>query len=599
MALSYTDTDGTLIRPGAAAKWQVAQSAAGTSTTGVLCLVGEAATGADYADTGEDVALSYFGPTQKAAVVAKYGSGRLVDAFCAAVAPSKDAGVRGSPSRIYMIKTNSGTKASVALATAYGTLTAKKEGADGNLIQVNVATAVGGKVTVRVLRSLDNISESWTIGNTTVMSVNAHTATITNLVIGATTITSAGDPPTVAALSITKSQFRTLRDLATYISAQTGWTASVVPAYYQLSPSILDQKTVDCHDAGGALVGLFTKDANEFVSALDSSVLVSVTGTAPVTGLPAVTTIPVYLSAGAKGTSTDANFIAAFAAAERIEANFIVPLVSQDHGSDDDTESASTYTVAGVNAALATHVAKCSQFKYRHPRQGFCSFKGSYVNAKLAAQTMAYARVTMSFLDTLVSGLTGSSWFQPWMGAVVEAAMQAACGYRPVFGKSINISGVRQAAGDFSTDDVDNVEDALLAGLSIIGPRRGGGFEFISDQTTYGVDNNFVLNSIQAIYGADTIAQTVSMKMELAFKGQSFADVTAGVAMSYFKSIMAELKRLKWIVGDDASPSGYRNALIEISAPAMLVSAEIKESTGLYFIPISFTITQTQSTATA
>lgn len=598
MALKYTDTSGTLIKPGAAAKWQVSQSASGTSTTGVLVLIGEAAEGPYYGSTGEDVTASYFGPTQKAAVVRKYGSGRLVDAFCQAVAPSKDAAVNGSPSRVYLIKTNQGTKATGTLG-AYATLTALKEGANGNLINLKVVSATGGKVTVTAARSMDSVSESWTIGNTPVLNVCAVTANAVNLVVGATTITSTGDLPTVAALNITKSQFATLRDLATFIASQTGWTCAAVPAFAQKSPSILDQETVDVHSAGGTPTG-WTHDADEFVTALNSSTLVSVTGTAPVTGLPSVTSSLVYLTTGAKGTSTDAGFTAALLAAEQIDANFIVPLVSQDASTTgEDTESGSTYTVAGVNAALATHVAKMSQFKYRKPRQGFPSFRGTYANSKLAAQNMAYARCTMSFMDVIAGGVSGTAWFQPWMGAVEEAAMQAACGYRPTFGKTLNILGARSNAGDFQPSDVDQVEDALLAGLTIIGPRRGGGLEFVSDQTTYSVDDNFVLNSVQAIYGADVVSVTTADRMENAFKGQSFADVSAGVAMSYFKSIMAELRRLKWIVGDDEAPAGFKNAVIEINAPTMLVSAEIKLATGIYFIPISFTLTQVRSTATA
>jgi hypothetical protein len=85
--------------------------------------------------------------------------------------------------------------------------------------------------------------------------------------------------------------------------------------------------------------------------------------------------------------------------------------------------------------------------------------------------------------------------------------------------------------------------------------------------------------------------------MERAFVGQSFADVTASAALSFLKGIMADLKRLKLIASSDDAVDGYKDAKIEIRPPAMLVSAEVKEATGLYFIPIKFLVTQVQQTA--
>jgi hypothetical protein len=221
----------------------------------------------------------------------------------------------------------------------------------------------------------------------------------------------------------------------------------------------------------------------------------------------------------------------------------------------------------------------------------------TYTAAKTAAQTLASYRAFFNFLDVNALGANGVQWFQPWMGSVLAAGMQAAGFYRPIFNKSIACSGVRQAAGDFSTQDDDAVEDALLAGLGVIRARDGGGFSFVSDQTTYLTDDNFVLNSVQAVYVADVIAMTVAQRMERAFVGQSFADVTASAALSFLKGIMADLKRLKLIASSDDAVDGYKDAKIEIRPPAMLVSAEVKEATGLYFIPIKFLVTQVQQTA--
>ena len=701
MALKYVDSSGTLTVPGAYGEWQTAPSASGTATTGVVVLIGEAEAGPNFAT--DDVVQGGFGPSQKAAVVAKYGSGRLVDAYVQACQPSKDSGVKGAPQRIFLIKTNLGTAASLAMTSSYATLGAKLEGANGNLIQVNVTSAGAGKIKIEVLRRLDSIDETFTVGGNIGLTITA--ARTCSLTITATGMASAGVGGSVAALSLTWSQFKTLRDLASYISAQQGWTAAVAAAFGQRSPTMLDQGTysptcatgtatlsgvvagdkltIAGHDfacvasgatgnsfnvgltdtasatnlaaaingsvttgiagvvrAGNANSAVLTvtamvsgiagnsislaqtgghitvpvatlgsgtdtlvkMDAADFTNAISGSRLVKVT-VAPTAGLPTVMSAPSYLSGGLRGTSSDQNFIDAMAQAKRIRANFVVPLISQDATSVDetDTDAGSTYTVAGVNAALLSHIIECSQFKARRPRQGFASIRDTYINQKTAAQNQASPRISMSFLDILDSGQSGLGWFQPWMEAVVAASFQAAAFYQSIFGKVLNISGARHyQSGQFVTETTDQEEDALDAGLLIVAPRDDGGFEFVSDQTTFGADDsNTVLNSIQGVYVADTILMTTQAIMERTYKGKNFADVTAGAAMSTFKACMSNLRRLKLIKGTPDVPAGYKDAVISISPPTMMVSAEVKEATSLYFMKLDFLITQSTDTATA
>jgi hypothetical protein len=197
MALTYDDVNGRLVIPGAPASWDVAPSTAGTSATGILVLVGEAEAGPDF--TNDDVvAGGGYGVNSKNAVKAKYGSGRLVDAYTMACAPSKDAAVKGAPSRIYLLKTNEGAKASAILSSAYSTVRAKQEGVNGNLINVTVTTPAANTRLVRVQRASDNISQSYTIGNNVVFTIGAHTATAVSMTITATALTSAGIPAVAA-----------------------------------------------------------------------------------------------------------------------------------------------------------------------------------------------------------------------------------------------------------------------------------------------------------------------------------------------------------------------------------------------------------------
>lgn len=464
-----------------------------------------------------------------------------------------------------------------------------------------LVTGTEQTATVNVSRQSDSIQDSYTVGGRVVLNIG-YAGTSCSVNIGATSLVATPTGGSGSTQTALFKDFTTLKDLATWLNSKTGFTCSVAAnAYNQLSPTALDRGV---YTAGSSATvpnatALIKADAYYTKLAIANSSVVEFSVN-PTAGLPDIQATT-YFANGAKGATTDANVLAALAAAERVTCNFVIPLFSRDASldvSDDLTDAASTYTISGVNASVLDHVVRMSQFKKRKPRQGFFSFRGTYVAAKSVAQGIAAARGSCSFQDVKALASTGSiKQFQPWYMAVLAAAFQAAGFYRPIFNKSVNCSGVVQAAGDWFDADDSSVEDALQAGLLVMRERPQGGFAFVSDQTTYGVDNNFVYNSIQAVYGADTIAMTIAQRMEAAFVGQSFSDVPAAVALSYLKGILADLRRLKLITPSDDAPSGYKNAKVTISAPAMLVEVEVKEGTGIYFIPVKVQVSQVQQTA--
>jgi hypothetical protein len=492
-------------------------------------------------------------------------------------------------------------------------------GADGSPAAISTTGAIytsgaERQIAVNVVRSADNVSESWTAGGNVVLTIGKDDTVqqpITFVDSGSQHLLTLG---TVTPFDVL--QFRTIGDLATYINTLPLWHATANPAFKQLSPEVLDhieasapgaEDEISATNQGltGTMPARLKKDAYSVVQSVANSRIIEFAPALPESGLPdphGITGLA-FLSGGSKGGTTNADVQAAMDAAGIVQANFVVPLFSEDAIPDialNETDSTSTYDIASINAALSAHVVRMSQFKTRKPRQGFPSFRGTYAESKLAAQTLANFRLAgVNFLDFNTLGSNGLQWFQPWMSAVCEAGMQAAGFYRPLFNKSINCSGVRSFVGDFKPTDDDQVEDALLNGLTVLRPRDGGGFKFVSDNTTYGVDSNFVLNSVQAIYVADIVAQTTSQRMETAFVGQSFADVSPTVALAFFRNIMTSLKALKLIAASSDAPSGFKNVIIEVQPPALLVSAEVKLATGLYFAPINFLVTQVQGTVTA
>lgn len=459
-----------------------------------------------------------------------------------------------------------------------------------------------------VLRNSDSVNETINAGGDIVMKVGYQGTTAT-LTISATTISTTVVGGSGANFSYSLSGYRTVADLVAKINAQPGYTAVVgTAATGQFPVTALDEGTWSICSTQAQVVSGIKKDGYDFFNQVDSESFNVQLGATTATNIPAISGLPdsvttTFLAGGAKGATTAAAALAGIDACEKIRGNFLVTLFSRDATEDITdalTDSGSTYLIDAINAYVVTHCVKMSQLKRRRPRQGFTSFRGSFADAKEAAANLASARACMAFQDVKAVGSDGTiTQFQPWYGAALAAGYQAAAFYRPIFNKGLNCSGVIQDAGDFVDSDDSAVEDALQSGLLVIRARDTGGFSFVSDQTTYTFDSNFVYNSIQAVYVADTLSQTIAQRMERAFVGQSLADVSAALVLSYLKGIMSDLRRLKLIVGDDDAPEGYKNAVVQIAGGAIAISVAVKEATGVYFVVIKALVQQVQQTATA
>jgi hypothetical protein len=469
-------------------------------------------------------------------------------------------------------------------------------------------------------RSVDNITESFQGDGDVVLRVGYHGGTSVSgitgtMTISGTTLTTTVSGGTGGNLSLNLKNFKTLNDLATYINAQTGYKASVASALFgqaalnytdanNTAQVILDKGTFGIASHLQSVPGRVKKEAFALWKLLaDSAILVqlgSTVSTAPTAGQPENQGL-FFLANGARGGSSTSDVTSAIDQLEKVRGNFLVTLFSRDAASDiadGSTDASSLYAIDSINAYAKSHVLAMSQIKRRRHRQAFVSKKGTFTEAKLASSNLASSRVAMCFQDFKLVALDGSlTQFQPWAGSVLVAAMQAAGFYKPVVNKFINCSGVLMGDGSYSDQVLSQVEDALLSGLLPAEQADTGGFKWVSDQTTYGVDDNFVYNSVQAMYVADVIALTLASRMERAFVGQSLGDVGSGVMLAYLQGVLSDLKRLKLIASSDGAPAGYRNASVRITGPVAEISVEIFEATGLYFIPITALINQVQQSS--
>ena len=140
-----------------------------------------------------------------------------------------------------------------------------------------------------------------------------------------------------------------------------------------------------------------------------------------------------------------------------------------------------------------------------------------------------------------------------------------------------------------------NQEDAIDNGLLVL--QGGNQITWTSDQTTYGYDTNFIYNSLQGVSLSDIAALTLAANLQSKFVGQSLADTSAGSVKTYIQGMMADFLRLKITANSSDAPAGYKDLTVQINAPTIYVSLQIKLSTSVYFLAINLEISSISQTA--
>jgi hypothetical protein len=459
------------------------------------------------------------------------------------------------------------------------------------------------EVEVDINNAASGLSESLDVEPSIALSVGyqgtSATLSISAGVLSTTVVGGSGNN-----LSIQMSQYSTCAELASYIAAQPGYSALASASAQQLSPSVLDDvNAIGIASTGPGLMPGRIKDAlYEFETVVGTSKGLAFTATATA-GLPAAMSAAIFLAGGTRGGTAAADIVNALAQIAGIQCNIICPLFSEDASEDIAlglTDASSTYTIAAVNAATKNHCIEFSTPSLKHNRICILSYwdsgSNTYNNAASQAQSLANYRCSLAIQQAMQVNSAGViTTFMPWYNAVVAAGMQAGGFYKSICNKLANVISYIDPAG-FDSGSPGDVENALNAGLLFLNALTAGN-AWVSDQTTYGFDTNFVYNSIQAVYCSDIIALDLASSFTAAFVGQSVADVSAANALAYLGQKMDGYKRLKLIAASDDAPLGYKNAKVSIQPPEMDVYVEIKLATAIYFIPININVSQVQQSA--
>lgn len=455
------------------------------------------------------------------------------------------------------------------------------------------------KIQLDIKRFDTNTNESMIIDSDIALSIGKSSNEDTTLTIDNTSLKISENGFDV--ININLADYKTINDLSGFLNSQSNTYCSFASGVGQLSPTTLDKVNQMGIYAANAEIkpGRIKKALYNFKSKVSTSAVIDFN---PYTtkGLPNETNGPVYLSNGAKGSTTAANVINAITACETINVNFVVPLFSRnatDDFAEGLTESDSTYTIEAVNAAVKSHVLSMSTAKVKKHRSAIVSFwNNSFEDVKIQSASLANARVSLVFQkSSQVNSVGDVISFAPWHTACIAAGMQAAGFYKAIVNKFANVISFTDPSG-FDSGSNGDIETALDAGLLFLEQAIVGN-KWVSDQTTYGVDTNFVYNSIQAMYAADLVSLDLAASFQNAFVGQSLADIDAGVALSFLASKMLNYKQQKLIAASSDTATGFKNAKVSINGPIMEVSVEIKLASAIYFIPISIDISQVTSSA--
>jgi hypothetical protein len=185
--------------------------------------------------------------------------------------------------------------------------------------------------------------------------------------------------------------------------------------------------------------------------------------------------------------------------------------------------------------------------------------------------------------------------FLPWYASCIAAGMQAGGFYKSICNHYVNVVSFQDPVG-YTSGDPDSVSDALSAGLLAL-TQDNGGIREVSDQTTYGIDTNFVYNSIQAVYLSDILTLDLAQYFQTVVVGKSVADVSAASALSALQQRFSYYRSLKMITTSNGAPLGYSNASITIAAPSMYISVQAYLTTSIYFVAIDLALNAVQQSA--
>ncbi len=502
-------------------------------------------------------------------------------------------------------------------------ITAGNANSDLGLTDYSFAAASAEPMASLVVRNpVSTLEESDTVGGEVMMTMGRDTSgscTAASVSISASAVTLTQTGATPASYSLSKADYPTIQSLVDYVNTLSGWSASAASVQLGLLPlSVLDRvSNAGALSEAGEEPARIKRDADRvanFFSLSSQAELIPLSSSSEVkkVGLPDQQGVPnaVYLTGGSKGGTLSSDITTALSKFEKFRVNSVVPLFSRD-ASDDIadalTDATSTYTIDAIHQAVKTHLSLMSTTKNRSERQGYLSFKGSYVDAKDKAATMAAARVQLVIQDIRQLDSEGSiKWFLPWAGAALLAGARGGSPVgNPLTFKYFNMSGIRQTGQAMSTAEQDiqidfdpdtQYDDAIQAGIAFWEAPQTGGFRLVLDNTTYGKDANWVLNRAHVLYAADVLAYDFRNQLENIYVGLKNT-VSAAEIKSTCEAILTTYLVQGITVSTADAKNGFKQLIVQINGNTVNISVTVKLVEGIDFVLADITLQRAQTSA--
>jgi hypothetical protein len=485
----------------------------------------------------------------------------------------------------------------------------------GDLTKLGLVAGVSVSVaepscTISLNQKRDLLVEEDTVGGHVVLEIgrdNTGGATSASVSVSDSKVTLTASTGTI---EFDKAAFVTIKQLAESISLQPGWSAAVSsPVYNQLGLDALDLvSSVGAFGATGMKAARLKKDAMEVQDLFEQSNIAGLVASAT-KGLPAALS-ETLLAGGAKGGTLTSDIVSALSKFEKFHVNSVVPLFSRNATADiadNLTDPSSTYTIDGIHQAVKTHLSLMKTTKKKSERQGYLSAKASYSSCKDKAGNMADARVQMVIQDIRQINAQGAiKWFQPWALACLLAGSRGGSPIGlPLTFKFMNCSGIRQTAQSMNTPEADIVvdfdpdtqyDDAIQSGITFLEAPRTGGYRVVVDNTTYGVDDNWVYNRANVMYAADVVAYNFRNTMELRYIGVKNT-LRASEVQSTAESVLATFLSQGITVSTSDAPQGFKSLSVRIEGNTIYISVTIKLVEGVDFVLSDITLQRASQTA--
>lgn len=506
--------------------------------------------------------------------------------------------------------TNNGLTVNVTLASAptsgtqFNAMVLELPGNRRRLIASHTTATTPCPITLDAAHALTASEISAVTGGTaTVRNVTSATATMNGTAGDVTGFSTAVLPTADDTSYVFDIAFSTLRQFIDLINATSNYIATAAAGInvdtallndfdFGASASAVDirfdaavEDAILSGDTAPTKRSRFFQDLMELVRTVNaSSKLVtlarSTAGSIDGTQLPDVTggiassyrDVAIYLTAGARGSSTNTNWQTGFDELGNYRGNSVVPLITYDLAQDG---LGSTATFSSVAAMLQLHIDQRNGALANEAR-GYMGMAGTFTSVRNQARTFNHPFIQLAAQKATFLDINGALTQQgEWLIAVMAAGMRA--GAREI-GTPLTRKGLRVTAlsQDSSWDPHDHadVNSAIADGLLIVQDRsRFGetGFKFNRDRTTY------VGNSAQDIYNDGNMGEELlflvydlRQRLETTFLGQknhtgapgavatvtAIKDETNAILESYVKEPYRILTYSE--DPDDTAPAGQR-----------------------------------------